>query len=88
MIHSLAGGKMKDLQMCDLAKVEYTAGAHQGQIGWYINNIFDLKIGDIVIVPIDHINNTTAKVLKIEHNISSQTAPISLKRAKEIIKKL
>lgn len=88
MIHSLAGGKIKDLDFADFAKVEILDGETQGKISWYITNILDLNVGDTVLVPVG-LNNTQtpAKVLKIERNLSSQVSPIPIKRAKEIIQK-
>ena len=88
MIHSLAGGKIKDLDFADFAKVEILDGEAQGKISWYITNILDLNVEDTVLVPVG-LNNTQtpAKVLKIERNLSSQVSPIPIKRAKEIIQK-
>lgn len=88
MIHSLAGGKMRDLEIVDLAKVEYLQGDALGKLAWYKTNILDLKIDDIVLVPFGQDNTLIqAKVKKIEKNVS-QVSPISLKHAKEIFKKI
>ena len=87
MIHSLAGGVIKDLGIYDFAKVEFVEGENQGSIGWYINPFIQLKIDDIVLVPAGIGGKLVcAKVLKIERNVSEQVAPISAKRAKEIFK--
>ena len=87
MIHSLAGGVIKDLGIYDFAKVEFVEGENQGSIGWYINPFIQLKINDIVLVPVGIGGKLVrAKVLKIERNVSEQVAPISAKRAKEIFK--
>ena len=86
MIHSLAGGKMRDLDFCDFAKVKII---DTNEIRWYIFNILDLNLGDKVLVPFGIKNElVTAEVIKIERNLSEQVAPIPIKRAKEIYKKL
>ena len=88
MIHSLAGGKIKNLDFADFVKVEILKGLDAGKIMWFITDIFDLDINDKVLVPLGPNNSpTVAKVLKIERNLSSQLSPIPIKRAKEIIKK-
>lgn len=89
MIHSLAGGKIRDLAMADFAKVEILDGTLTGAIRWYIFDILDLKISDLVLVPVGLKNETcTAKVLKIERNLSAQVSPIPIKSAKSIIRKI
>lgn len=88
MIHSLAGGKIKDLEYADFVKVRFE---YQGdnKVGWYITDIFDLNIGDKVVVPYGYsAQEFVAIVKKIERNLSSQLSPIPIKRAKSIIKKL
>ena len=88
MIHSLAGGKIKDLDFADFVKVEILEGLDAGKIMWFITDIIELNVGDKVLVPVGFSNSpTVAKVLKIERNLSSQLSPIPIKRAKEIIKK-
>ncbi len=89
MIHSLAGGKMRDLEMADFVKVEIIDCEQQGTIRWYIFDTIDLKINDFVLVPFGIKNATcTAKVLKIERNLSAQNSPIPIKFAKSIIRKI
>ena len=89
MIHSLAGGKMRDLIIHDYAKVEILEGEFIGKFAWYIFNIIDLKVNDLVLVPFGHNPKATrAKVLKIERNFSSQVAPVTARHIKEIIKKI
>ena len=87
MIHSLAGGVIKDLGIYDFAKVEFVEGENVGSIGWYINPFIQLKVDDIVLVPVGmSVKLVRAKVIKIERNVSEQDAPLSAKRAKEIFK--
>ena len=49
MIHSLAGGEVKDIRYCDFAKVQILEGVHTGDIFWYITEVADLKAQDKVI---------------------------------------
>ena len=87
MIHSLAGGNIRDLKIYDFAKVEFVEGENIGKISWYINPFWQLKLGDLVLVPFGPRENLIkAKVLKIEHNVNEQVAPIPTKKAKEIFK--
>ena len=89
MIHSLAGGKIQDVQNSDYAKVQLTQGNLAGKIFWYKTKIADLKVGDDVIVPFGPDNMRVAgKVVKIDKNVSSQVSPIPAKRAKEIVRKI
>lgn len=87
MIHSLAGGDIRGEQFYDFAKVELLDGANASDIRWYIFSIFDLQVGDVVVVPNGHLT-AKAKVLQIDKNVSSFSAPIPPKRAKEILYKL
>ncbi len=87
MIHSLAGGYLRELTYADFAKVEILSGVNTGKLFWYVTNILDLKVGDRVEVPL--LNSIEqGKVVKIERNLNNQTAPVSLKRAKSIIRKI
>ena len=86
MIHSLAGGKLKDLDYADFVKVELLT-VEPKKIAWYITDILDLKGGDKVKVPFGT-QTAEAIVLKIEHNVSSHNAPLPIKRTKYIIKKI
>ncbi len=89
MIHSLAGGKIGDIQYADYAKVQIAQGNLAGKIFWYRTNIAELKVGDDVIIPFGANNMRIAgKVVKIDKNVSSQVAPIPSKQAKQIIRKI
>lgn len=88
MIHSLAGGKLKDLDYADFVKVKFEYLGEE-KIGWYITDIIDLKIGDTVLIPYGFpATELHGIVQKIERNLSSQVAPIPIKRTKCIIKKI
>ena len=85
MIHSLAGGVIRDMKICDFAKVELSNGMRE--VRWYINPFLQLKVGDKVLVPVGIKNDLVeAVVLKIERNVNEQVAPVPIKRAKEIFK--
>ncbi len=87
MIHSLAGGIVKDLQYNDFAKVKIVQdGMYFGSIFWYINPFKGLNEGDLVVVPVG-VNNAKfkAEVLRVDKNVSIQTSPVPIKRCKSII---
>lgn len=87
MIHSLAGGDIRGDKFFDFAKVEILDGESKGDIRWYTFLIFGLEVGDIVVVPNGY-STTKAKVLQIDRKVSSFSAPIPPKHAKEILYKL
>ena len=84
MIHSLSGGVLKTNKLYDFVKVEILEGQMSGNIFWYITNI-TLNSNDIVLVPVGN-SIQKAKVLRVDTNVNEQSAPISVKRAKEIYK--
>ena len=88
MIHSLAGGEIRELLYADFAKVEIIDdGAFKGNKLWYICEIKDAKAGDMVLVPIGVCNRLyKAKIERIDKQVNSQVAPIPFKKAKKIIK--
>lgn len=89
MIHSLAGGSIKDIAYNDFAKVQLTSGENAGKWFWYISEIKDLAVGDRVVVPIS-LQNTrqTGVVLQIVRQVSAYNSPVPTKRAKKIISKV
>ena len=89
MIHSLAGGDIKKIQINDFAKVELLEGSSKGSIFWYISKVPTLAAGDSVLVPFGSRNALTrAKVLRVDKGVSSQCSPIPTGHAKEIYSKL
>jgi len=88
MIHSLAGGKIKDLEYADFVKVRFDY-LGESKVGWYTTDLIDLNLGDKVAVPYGSpATEVVGTVEKIERNLSSQLSPIPIKRARKIIKKL
>ncbi len=83
MIHSCAGGVVRDKKYFTFAKVEILS---DGKLAWYISNLPLLEVGDLVVVPygIDN-KKEKAKVLKIDKNVSEQVSPIPARRAKYIL---
>ena len=85
MIHSLSGGVLNENKSFDFAKVQFLTG----EIFWYITNIDNLKVDDMVLVPFGKTNRQLkAKVLRIDKNVSASCSPVPIKIAKEIICKL
>ena len=85
MIHSLAGGVLKDKKTYDFAKVEILDDYYSG-IFWYISKIKNLKENDIVLVPFKNGDiKLRAKVLRVDKNVSEDCSPIPIKRAKEVL---
>ena len=89
MIHSLAGGEVKDIRYCDFAKVQILEGVHSGDIFWYITDVADLKAQDKVIVPLGANNiETLAVVLRVDKCVSAYSSPVPVKRAKRVVRKV
>lgn len=84
MIHSMAGGDIKQLSYADYAKVEILDGDLSGKNLWFKSPFFDLKVGDVVLVETD--GKVKGKIVRIDKNVSSQIAPQSLKNSRSIIK--
>lgn len=85
MIHSLAGGVLKDKKTYNFAKVELLDDYYSG-VFWYISTIKNLKENDFVLVPFKNGDiKLKAKVLRVDKNVSEDCSPISVKRAQEIL---
>ena len=83
MIHSCAGGVVKDKKYFDFAKVEILS---TGEVKWYICNLPLVVAGDIVIVPYGKDNvREKAKVIRIDRGVSEQVSPVPARHAKEIL---
>ena len=84
MIHSLAGGSIRNIKINNFAKVELIEGLNKGGIFWYITKI-DLAEGDIVLVPFGKFDALTkAEVLRVDKGVSSQCSPVPVSRAKYV----
>lgn len=84
MIHSCAGGVIREKKFLTLAKVEIL---QTKEIRWFISNLPLLEVGDEVIVPFGRENiEVRAKVLRIDKSVSEQVAPVPCKSLKEILR--
>ena len=85
MIHSLSGGVVRQKRYIDFAKVQL----EDGGIYWYITELVGLQAGDKVLVPVGRNDDAAqAVVLRVDKNVNEQVAPVSVKHAKKIIKKI
>ena len=86
MIHSTAGGNLKDYGIFDIAKVELLEG-DIGKVIYVVSTFKDLKEGDIVLIPDNfNIEGVKAKVLRVDKKVHEQNFPIPIKRLKTILK--
>lgn len=82
MIHSCAGGIVANNKKMDFVKVEIVSDE---TVCWYVTKLPFLQVGSFVNVPYGKLDTPTkAKVLRVDKNVSNQTAPIPVSRAKEI----
>ena len=87
MIHSLAGGEIKDEVILNLAKLEFED--LKGQYFWYIFDDIKIKRGDFVLAPFGLIDDLKpAKVVKLELNVNGKNFTIPYKKLKKIYKKM
>ena len=88
MIHSLSGGELSVHLNHDYAKVRLNDGYKAGECLWFISEIEDLEVGDMVLV--QSISGETNKgyVERIDRNVNELSFPIPYKRMKRIIKRL
>lgn len=89
MIHSLAGGKLRDNQIFDVVKVKFINNPLAlDRPYWFKSNLVDLKEGDVVFAPFS--NDETlyeAKVIRIDKNINEQNTPFPASKMKFLISK-
>lgn len=87
MIHSLAGGKIMEYKIVDLAKLEFEDDL--GEYFLYVSEIKDLKENDFVLAPFGFIDEPKkAKVIKVEKDINTQNISVKVDRLKKIFKKI
>ena len=77
MIHSLSGGVIADGTIYTFAKVRV------GEVPMWFIAPFAVKAGDRVLVPLG--GGTAEGEVERTENCSPATAPVSLKRAREIL---
>ncbi len=87
MIHSLAGGELKEQKVFDIAKLEFIE--KKGEYFWFVSDIPNLQVGDIVLAPFGLLDEPNkAIVIKIDKNVNSQNTSIKIKNLKRIYKKI
>ena len=82
MIHSLAGGEVREKRYFNFAKVKTTSG----DIAFYINELSNVNEGDTVWVEYGK-REMRAVVLRIDKNVREDMAPIPINKAKKILRK-
>ena len=85
MIHSTAGGKLKEYGYNDIAKVEYLDTQEKAFV---LCTLEDIKEGDIVAVAYANFEEREAKVLRLDKHVHEQNFPIPIKRLKKIVRKV
>ena len=86
MIHSLAGGEIRDKEYFTCVLVEMSAGAEK-KLFWYKATINGIIEGDEVIVPLGANNARIQGVVKrVVKNVTNDRSPVPVNRLKEIIK--
>lgn len=83
MIHSTAGGNLKEYGYFDIAKVEYL---ENGERAFVLSTNEEIKEGDIVLVAISEIVEKEAKVIRIDKHVHEQNFPLPIKRLKKIVR--
>mgnify|MGYP001024746041 FL=1 len=79
MIHSTAGGKLKEYSYYDIAKVKYKG---TDQAAFVLCPIKEVKENDLVEVE----NEFKARVIRVDRNVYEQNFPFKIKRLKKITK--
>ncbi|MCH5156027.1 MAG: hypothetical protein J1F69_05405 [Clostridiales bacterium] len=84
MIHSMSGGILSEYGTYTFVKVKFDGDERPY---WYVCD-FDVREGDRVQAPFGAGGTKEACVLRVEQNVSGQVAPIPIKRAKKLLRKL
>lgn len=84
MIHSMSGGVLSEYGTYTFVKVRFDG---DDRPYWYVSE-FDVEEGERVLAPFGTGNGKAATVIKVEHNVSGQVAPVPVKRVKRLISKL
>ncbi|MDE7106950.1 MAG: hypothetical protein K2O39_01360 [Clostridiales bacterium] len=85
MIHSMSGGVLSEYGTYTFVKVKFDGDERPY---WYVCD-FDVQEGDMVSAPFGVSGlGKPAIVLRVEHNVSGQVAPVPIKRAKQLLQKL
>ncbi len=85
MIHSMSGGVLSESGSYTFVKIKFDG---EDKPYWYISE-FDVEEGDRVSAPhgVSGLGKP-AVVVKVEHNVSGQVAPVPVKRAGKLLYKI
>ncbi|MBD5132482.1 MAG: hypothetical protein HDT28_07860 [Clostridiales bacterium] len=85
MIHSMSGGVLSEYDSLTFVKLQFDG---EQAPYWYITEL-EVDEGDRVLAPFGVAGlGKEATVIKVERNVSSQVAPVPVKRAKRILRVL
>ena len=90
MIHSLAGGKMRDYDgFLDLAMVRILEGPDEGQCKWFRLPFIQTLVYEFVLVPTSHDTMSKGQIVKIRYNVlNSPSFYMPTYRIDDIIRKV
>lgn len=87
MIHSMSGGVLSEYGTYTFVKAVFDDDADKIP-HWFISE-FDVEENDGVLAPCGSgYAGKPATVIAVERNVSGQVAPVSVRRARRLIKKL
>lgn len=87
MIHSLAGGSIREKRIEDFALVQILDEPYKTQKFWYLTGGIDVAINDKVIVPVKT-HRLYGVVIRVDKGVMQGQTPVPINIAKEIIKKV
>ena len=87
MVHSMAGGHLREKKFCDFVMVSFDVNPEQSF--WFVSEIPDIMVGDYVLAPYGIIDELQrAKVLQVHKNVESTNFPLRTRNMKYIFKKI
>ncbi len=85
MIHSLAGGVIKDNGVYTFVKVRFSQSPFDDRPFWYVCPFPEVEEGTGVFAPVGRENKILqGTVVKVERNLNEQLAPVPMNKIKEI----
>lgn len=89
MIHSLAGGSLREKRVEDFALVEISDGVLKGSKFWYLVGKLNVDVGTGVVVPLGaRDTEQKAKIIRVDRGVAQGQTPVPLNRAKYIIRRM
>ena len=87
MIHSLAGGEIREKEYFTFVWVEIIGPTNIGEKYWYISPLKTIEEGAQVELPLGQNNSRKiGRVIRVVKNVSRDRAPFPVNRTKEIFK--